>query len=475
MSGGHREPRRGAPPDARGGRVDPPPRGAAVGSPGHAGTLGVAALVASSIVVVALHGSFGRPIWIDEFVHFALGSHVSTSEAARTIYETTVGLSHGQTGVYMLLDYWLMQLFGASATALRAPSLVSALLLLWGAVALLRWRGFGLVWQVLVVLAVAGHGSLMHFAGEARPYMPLAAATVGTAAYYLAPAARRGFAPVEALGVTSIVWGALFHPYFALYWLAVFAFAHAVAIAEDDRSLGLRSLLTHVNLPLSAGGAATYFTVGALTWLRGGPEFTGMDPFHYVKREALLAEFIDHTHLNFLQRGHRVAFLVLLCAVPLVVAILPRRWRAAARPVAVPGVLFVLALALAVLMGWLSYRRNYWILGRQFVASMALVVVAFVWFWAELARAARPASRVLSAVALAVAVFVVGRPASRVLARNADALVRHVRASPSPTGEPGPPGDAPPPADNDGWVELANRNIRAGGPVWPVFRKYYGK
>jgi hypothetical protein len=78
-------------------------------------------------------------------------------------------------------------------------------------------------------------------------------------------------------------------------------------------------------------------------------------------------------------------------------------------------------------------------------------------------------------VAVAVAVLVIGRPAARVLARNADVLVQHARASPASTGEPPAAEDARPPSDNDGWVELANRNIRAGGPVWPVFRRYYGK
>jgi hypothetical protein len=31
------------------------------------------------------------------------------------------------------------------------------------------------------------------------------------------------------------------------------------------------------------------------------------------------------------------------------------------------------------------------------------------------------------------------------------------------------------PTDNDGWVALANANIAAGGPVWPVFKKFYGR
>ena len=49
----------------------------------------------------------GRPIWIDEFVHFAFGAFGSTSEAWAAITTSINGVNHGQTGVYMLIDYWL--------------------------------------------------------------------------------------------------------------------------------------------------------------------------------------------------------------------------------------------------------------------------------------------------------------------------------------------------------------------------------
>ena len=60
------------------------------------------------LLLVALNSSVGRPIWIDEFLHFTLGSHYSTSEAWDSINksivgdESHIGVNHGQTGIYMM-------------------------------------------------------------------------------------------------------------------------------------------------------------------------------------------------------------------------------------------------------------------------------------------------------------------------------------------------------------------------------------
>jgi hypothetical protein len=32
-----------------------------------------------------------------------------------------------------------------------------------------------------------------------------------------------------------------------------------------------------------------------------------------------------------------------------------------------------------------------------------------------------------------------------------------------------------PPVGNDQWVALANANIADGGPVWGIFRQFYGR
>lgn len=85
------------------------------------------ALCAMSLYLVFAYSSLGRPIWIDEFLHFALGSQLSTADAWATIRATVRGINFGQTGAYMIADYWLLKLFGASAFWLRLPSIASAL------------------------------------------------------------------------------------------------------------------------------------------------------------------------------------------------------------------------------------------------------------------------------------------------------------------------------------------------------------
>ena len=87
--------------------------------------LWMSGLLLLCLTMILLYGPFGRPIWIDEFLHFAVGSHNSTREVWETIRRTTVEVNHGQTGFYILLDYWLMKLFGANLLALRVPSILS--------------------------------------------------------------------------------------------------------------------------------------------------------------------------------------------------------------------------------------------------------------------------------------------------------------------------------------------------------------
>jgi hypothetical protein len=161
-------------------------------------------------------------------------------------------------------------------------------------------------------------------------------------------------------------------------------------------------------------------------------------------------------------------------------AILPRRLRGSLTPLAAPVLLLVTAIALSVVLGWLSYIRGYWILGRQWVGSFALVALAFVWLWGEVVRIA---SRVSPALGGALWVFpallIVGQVLRVQDARLAD-ISANLAKSPTlvhSTHCQAPSVEAPPDlgfqtaiAD---WVQLANRNIECGGSAWPVFRSYY--
>jgi hypothetical protein len=436
--------------------------------------MGIALIAIACVFAVIVYGSFGRPIWIDEFLHFALGSHRSTAEAWSSISASVVEVNHGQTGAYMMLDYWLLKAFGAEAVALRLPSLVSALWMLVAATLALRLRGHGTGWQLIVVLAFMGQSVLMHFAGEARPYMPLAAATVGALTYYLARSEGRVGGWYRALGIGSIVLGTSMHPYFALYWAAMFLFGYMTAVMDGRARLRWSAFFAQVDLPLTIAGTVLFFGLAALTWLRGGPSFT-FDPFQWIRNDGLYKTFVDISHMEFVGRGRRWVMLAVFAA-PFALAVTWARaqWRALARPFVAPTVLLYLALMLSIVLAYLSYRRQYWVLPRQWVASMALVPVAVVWAWAEVSRILAARHRALGAMAVAALVLSIGlgalgpvRLRLRELA-NPPAVVSSalgaVRADTSVA-----------PTDNDGWVTLANLNLQAGGEVWDVFRKYYGR
>ncbi|MEI8241203.1 MAG: hypothetical protein WCI22_17460, partial [Actinomycetota bacterium] len=74
------------------------------------------ALWLTGIGVLAVYAGTWRPIWYDELLHYALGA-MSWQDALRTVDYTTIEVNHGQTGVYMLLDFALLKVFGANAVA----------------------------------------------------------------------------------------------------------------------------------------------------------------------------------------------------------------------------------------------------------------------------------------------------------------------------------------------------------------------
>ncbi|WP_448203924.1 hypothetical protein [Azospirillum sp. sgz302134] len=428
------------------------------------------AIALASFWLIAVYGSLGRPIWIDEFLHFALGASRSVHEALAVIHETTKAVNHGQTGAYMLLDYALLQAFGASAFALRLPSLLSGVLLLAAAFLFFRARKVGVIGTVAFLLAVAGQPDLMHYVGEARPYMPLAASVVGVLAYYATPLDERRRWPVAALGWVSVILGASMHPYFPVYWFVLCLFGFWMAWLEGRQTVTLRSAITFANLPLSITGTLLVFGIGAVTWLQGGPSFA-FDPFQWLTN-GLWHGFTRGSHFQFIP-DDVTAVLAVAAACPLLYPVAPRRVKPVLRGLVAASVLILLALAVSVLLGAASYVRHYWILPRQWIASMALVPLGVVWFGCEVFR---QLGRVHGMVAVIFALAAVDYLAGTTLPVMQPRAVALRAWASAPTAQA--PADAAPvepavPTENDGWVSLANRNVEAGGPVWPVFRSYY--
>jgi hypothetical protein len=437
-----------------------------------------------AVLGMVLYSGYRHPIWIDEFLHFAFGAMSGTSEAWSAIVRSIGGVNFNQTGIYMLADFWLLKLFGASFFALRLPSLLSAVWLLVCATTFLGIRGLGNIWKLVLIIALLAQTSLMNFAAEARPYMPLAAATVGTLAYYATPIERRRGWP-RVVGLVSIGLGVLMHPYFPGYWAAMICVGFLLALIEGRARLPARDVLRFCEPLAVAAGLAVFYVVGSLTWLRGAPVLD-FDPFQWVHRDQLVVTMIDWTHLAFIYdfagsvggpADPRYVLLLLMILTVLACPFVPRRWRDPLLALMPPVALAVGALVISALLSWISYRHHYWILERQWIASVALMPVAVVWYMAELGRRLDDWWRGSSIVLAVGCVAVFSCSLYRIVPPKFDVIRQDVarwRVSDAVKAEP--PAEAPVGRDQaarDQWVALANANIGAGGPVWDIFREYY--
>jgi hypothetical protein len=139
----------------------------------------------------------------------------------------------------------------------------------------------------------------------------------------------------------------------------------------------------------------------------------------------------------------------------------------------------LLAVLISLLLGWISYLSDYWILARQWIGSVALLAIGLVWFWAEAARIwARVAPPLGLAVCIAAGLLVSDQALRRHREKLSEVRAHFAQAHtvPRPDDCTPPTGFGPADASLDTWndrlVALANRNISCGGPVWPVFRAY---
>lgn len=399
------------------------------------------ALTLLGLVILALYSSWGRPLWLDEYLHFAFGGFASWGEAWAAVQSSTTNINHGQTGFYLMLDYGLLNMFGANLFALRFPSLISGAILLFSAALFLRRKNLGAVAIAAAFLLLAAQPNLMYFIGEARPYMPMAASAMAALAYFASSAEQRSGGAMKAFIWITMVWGALMMPYYLVY-LPVIA-ATMFLISGQPRTI--KRFIAFINLPLQITSALLGIGIGALTWLRGSPNFQ-RDPWLIVR------PLVDSL---------TVAQVIGALFVVVLIIVTFRFGRTDPRG---PLLLFVVMGALAMFFALLSYLQSYWILPRQFVASQAIMTLAVVW-GVGLALKASPQTpkRLLSGAFAVLILFAAGRAGVQQVERLQDWENNGYPAA-------GRPGDL----EYQGIdVGPANQNVAEGGPVRPEFTAIY--
>ncbi|MCF8531168.1 MAG: glycosyltransferase family 39 protein [Candidatus Nanopelagicales bacterium] len=393
------------------------------------------------IVVLALYSSWGRPLWLDEYLHFIFGGFASWGDAWAAVQSSTTNINHGQTGFYIMLDYGLLQAFGANLFALRLPSLISGALLLFSVALFLRRKNLGAVAIAAAFLLLAAQPNLMYFIGEARPYMPMAASAMAALAYFSSSAEQRATTPMRLFIWATMVWGALMMPYYLVY-LPVIALTCFVIARLPWSFTEFRKF---VNLPLQITSVTLGVTIGALTWLRGSPNFQ-RDPW------LILRPLFDSLTLP-----HYIAAIALLILFMVTV-------RLGRTNVREPILLFLAMGGMAVLFAVLSLVQSYWILPRQFIASQAIMTVAVVWGIGQALKATpRKEQKILASIYTILILFAFTRVAVDQVQKLSDWENNGFPVAGNPGDEDFQQIDVGP----------ANQNVIDGGPVLPELAAFY--
>ncbi len=422
-----------------------------------------AILVILGVLVVGMNSGFSKPIWIDEYLHFAFGA-LTLGETLAVIRETTgSGVNWGQTGTYFLVSHFTGSFLGPSLWALRLPSILSGLVLLAAGAWFMRCRGFGIRWQVFAVVTLASQSTLMYFVGEARPYLPMAASVTAALAFLATPAALRGQRLARALGWSGIVLGSILHPYWLPFVVAVAVFALWVRAAEDvGHRIEVREFLC---LPLLVPAVVLYLVMARLTWANGTVTAV-VAPLQFMGTFENVARSIASTHLSALVSMSPL--LAVLAFIALFGLALGPRSR-----LRLPVAMMVMGLTSSAALAALSYARSYWILQRQWVGGIALVGLGLAWVAAELWSGEDPRFRGPQRALALVLVAVVGFGFAEEVRHRADAVQGHreVMADFQINGETTREALA---VDRD-FVRAANINSVAGGSIWREHAGYYGR
>lgn len=424
-----------------------------------------------SVALLALYMPYAKPIWIDEFLHFALGGFENTAEVLTIIDKTTTTFNHGQTGFYMLIDYYLLKIFGASAFAMRLPSLISGCILIVAGITFLHIKKISLIGQVTYLVALCGQINLMNFIGEARPYMPLAASVMGVLAYYSIPIEERNKVITNILGWVSVLWGALMHPYFILYWFAVCLFSLWSKWFNNKEELNVKQIAKFINMPLVCTGIVLTLSLGSLTWLRTRTEIFKFDPFQWIT-QTLWAEFTAFSHFAFISNARIIILMAVIC--PLSYLVLSRENKKIIKEFVEPTILIVGALFISLILAFISYTQSYWILPRQWVASQGIVVLGFSWVIGIVIKKIEKFNKVIATVlGIIIIGCLIGEQETKIKNKINETMQNIKNNNSFIKNDIMNTGNIIIPTSNDEWVMLARRNINEGGKVWPVFRKYY--
>jgi len=236
--------------------------------------------------------------------------------------------------------------------------------------------------------------------------------------------------------------------------------------------------LRFIDLPFVVAIASIYLMLSYATWFSHHPTLA-YDPFQLIKYTDLVRVFMV-THIQFLPYGDSQYFALLIGLSVVTFALVSLRWHIW-KVLVGPLLLLYAALAASIAISLSSYLNHYWILQRQWIASVAICTIAAVWYAAEFSKVAAEKRGNTRYAAMIVSVVLVGCLYRLTLHANQQwtriqgwqVEQAQIKASLSllPPDASATLKQYPLPLLD--WVRLGTQNMAAGGPVWPVFKRFY--
>jgi hypothetical protein len=412
---------------------------------------------AVALVVVFVFSGFNRPLWIDEYLHFALAG-LSFDQALDMMYATNSNVNHGQTWFYQVVSVGLLHVFGAGTLGLRALSWFATLVTLLSAFLLFRIFSVRPILQFLFLAGVVLIPTISFELGNSRSYiLVLMTTALSTLGLFSTIVPVRMPKYTKLLFTIGVIVGALNHPYFpvVLLTLLVTLFLTRKLAFGEKVIATLEAVRFYVGVSFLSGLLSIF--VGLFTWMRGSPDFDRMDPFYWLPIGIEI--FVGSSLLFFIGTAGMLFFSIRRCKNRLLSPQL-----AAGLPLIVAGT------GLSLLFSWISLIRNYWILPRQWLPGILLVLFGVILVAAHFLLINRPTSHNSKFMAarlgtLAVMTLVaIGISREIVQIQNNrgywDELgLENLQAS---LGDPG-----------EFYTIAGNLNIKCGGSVWQDHARFY--
>lgn len=401
---------------------------------------------------------FNRPIWIDEYLHFAMAG-IPWGQTFELMASTNANVNHGQSWLHQTLSVATLSILGAGTIGLRFVSWVATIGMLVAFYALLRTFSVPPTLKLMFAGVLVAIPTTAFELGNSRSYIFLMTATAVSAWVLFSTMILEKTNIFHVLAFTgAVLVGAMSHPYFpvvlcgivAAFLMSQFLVTRSFIFIREQRivRLFLISVLAGV-----VSVAAGYFT-----WMRGSPDFAGEDPFGWL---PVGIEFFTITTI-----------LLSLVAITLVVfAAIPQSHslRIPIEPKLAAGLtLVILGPALALLFSWVSIARDYLVLPRQWLPGIILFSLGVTLLLAHLlVKAKTPLAHQAQAIAVGIlTIFSLGGGIGReVVAIQLNSQYWPELGISQLSENINSPGDF--------FSTAGNLNIKCGGVVWPEHSLFY--